>query len=349
MEAELQLTARMESWPLAEEFRISRGAKTTADVVVVELSDGRDSGAGECLPYTRYGETPSAVAAELNSLSGQRLAEVLSGQAAVGMKAAANALDCALWDLRAQQQRRPVWQLLGMPRPQPVVTAYTLPIAEPEKLAARAAEHAHRPLLKIKLGGADADADGERLQAVREAAPQSQLIVDANEGWSVAQLERFLPLAESADVRMIEQPLPAASDEALRAMNSAVPIGADESVHGIADLESLRHKYQVINIKLDKTGGLTAAIELADAACALDFQLMIGCMVATSMSMAPALLLAARATWVDLDGPLLLRKDRAGGLDYDNSELSWPAAACWGEPRGTGVGARETTDQGLHE
>lgn len=345
----LKLNAQVESWPLAAEFRISRGVKTTADVVVVELSDGVNCGLGECLPYARYGETPAAVAALLNAMSQDRLELVLSGEAPSGMKAADNALNCALWDLRAQQLQQPVWQLLGVGRPQPVATAFTLPIAEPAQMAANAAANAERPLLKIKLGGIDADADGERMQAVHEAAPGSHLVVDANEGWSVSQLERFLLVAEAIGVKMIEQPLPADEDEALRQLQSTVAIGADESVHGLEDLEVLRAKYQVINVKLDKAGGLTAAKALVDGARALDFQIMIGCMVATSMSMAPALLLTPEANWVDLDGPLLLREDRAGGLDYYGSEISWPAAACWGEPRVTNRDAEKNTDQGLHE
>jgi L-alanine-DL-glutamate epimerase-like enolase superfamily enzyme len=329
----IQLQARIESWPLASEFRIARGTKTQARVVVVELRDGQHRGLGECLPYGRYGETPEKTLSVLNALSAAELNELLTTSRSTGCTAADNALDCAQLDLRAQQLQRPVWSLLDIPPPSAVVTAYTLPIAEPDEMAVLAAAHAYRPLLKIKLGGEDAQRDGERLTKVRQSAPESRLIVDANEGWTPQLLAAFLPLAAELDVAMIEQPLPANADEALVGLNAPVPIGADESVHGEQDLATLRRKYQVVNVKLDKAGGLSAAQRLVAAAKLLEFEIMIGCMVATSLSMAPALLLAATADYVDLDGPLLLSADRPGGLDYHGSLVSWPAAACWGEPR----------------
>lgn len=333
MNTSMQLQARMESWPLANEFRIARGAKTEARVVVVELSDGHYSGFGECLPYARYGETPEKTVALLNALSDAELSNLLTTGRSTGCSAADNALNCAWWDLRAQQQQTPVWSLLDMPRPEPLVTAYTLPIADPHAMAELAAAHAHRPLLKVKLGGEDAEHDSERLTRVRQAAPESRLVVDANEGWTPELLLGLLPLAADLQVTMIEQPLPAGADDALVGLDTPVLIGADESVHGEQDLAALRRKYQVVNVKLDKTGGLSAARRLVNAAKALEFEIMIGCMVATSLSMAPAFLLAAEADYVDLDGPLLLSKDRPGGLDYHDSLISWPAAVCWGEPR----------------
>jgi L-alanine-DL-glutamate epimerase-like enolase superfamily enzyme len=329
----LSLDARIEQWPLASTFRIARGTKSEARVVVVALRSAEETGFGECLPYPRYGESPEATLQILKGLTSQVLEDVVRHQGSTGCASADNALDCAAWDLRAQLERQPVWRLLGLEAPQPVTTAFTITIADPEQMRTAAAAVCDRALLKIKLGGDDAKRDADRLLAVRAGAPDSQLIVDANEGWSVEMLESLLPTAAEVGVAMIEQPLPADDDEALASLNSPVSIGADESVHGLDDLASLRQKYQVVNVKLDKAGGLSRARGLIEAARSLDFQIMIGCMVATSMSMAPAMLLAGGARFVDLDGPLLLSADRAGGLDYHDSQVAWPSQSCWGDPR----------------
>ncbi len=330
----MRVGAAVERWPLAAEFRIARGAKREAVVVTVTVADGTFEGRGECLPYARYGETPEATCALIEARFGRGDHEEAALLEDTGCAAANNALDCAVWDLRAQRAGQPVWALAGLPAPAPVVTAYTLSLAEPELMAAAAAEHRARRLLKLKLGDADVAVDIARLQAVRDAAPDSRLIVDANEGWTLAQLETFLPLAEAAGVALIEQPLAADADAALTGFESPVPLGADESVHRVADLERLRARYSVVNVKLDKTGGLSRALTLLDGARALEFDIMIGCMVATSLSMAPALLLAGSATFVDLDGPLLLARDREPGLTFRDDLIEWASPAFWGERRG---------------
>jgi L-alanine-DL-glutamate epimerase-like enolase superfamily enzyme len=241
--------------------------------------------------------------------------------------AARNALDCALWDLEAKTSGQRVWNLLGRPAPIACITAYTISLASPEAMAAATAKAAHRPLLKIKLGG---DGDGARITAVRQAAPDSELIVDANEAWTSDNLEQNLRACAQADVTLVEQPLPAGKDEALEHIRRPLAVCADESVHDRKSLDGLRDRYDAVNIKLDKTGGLTEALVMADAAQALGFQIMIGCMVATSLAMAPAMLLARAARFVDLDGPLLLARDRDGGLRYDGSLVYPPEPALWG-------------------
>jgi L-alanine-DL-glutamate epimerase-like enolase superfamily enzyme len=248
-------------------------------------------------------------------------------QAAMPPGAARNALDCALLDLEAKTSAQRVWDLLGRPRPEPCITAYTISLASPEAMAAATLKAAHRPLLKIKLGG---DGDGRRIAAVRQAAPKSELIVDANEAWTSDNLEQNLADCAAAGVTLVEQPLPAGQDEALKRIRRPLAVCADESVHDRASLDGLRERYDAVNIKLDKTGGLTEALVMADAAQAQGFQIMIGCMVATSLAMAPAMLLARQARFVDLDGPLLLTRDREGGLRYDGSLVYPPEAALWG-------------------
>ena len=319
----ISVNAHSESWPLAREFRIARGAKQSAEVVVVRVSDGEFEGFGECVPYARYGESVQSTLKDL--------AEATSIDQ-LGPGAARNAWDCALWDLRAQQEGRPVWELADLSEPAAVDTAYTIAIDTVDAMQAAASEESNRPLLKVKLGGPDCHLDADRLRAIRDAAPDAQIIVDANEGWRLEDLAAVMPVAEEVRVQMIEQPLPADADAALVGFDSPVPIGADESVHTGAELESLRDRYQVVNIKLDKTGGLTHAIETVRNAESLQFDVMVGCMVATSLSMAPASLLAPQARFVDLDGPLLLREDRDPGLCYRNSTITWPAARLWGRP-----------------
>jgi L-alanine-DL-glutamate epimerase-like enolase superfamily enzyme len=323
------LAARIERWPIAGSFTISRGAKTEAVTVVAEVSQGGLTGRGECVPYPRYGETPEATLASLQSMQ-EPLSRGLDRQAlqtAMPPSAARNALDCALWDLEAKTRGQRVWSLLGCPAPEACITAYTISLASPEAMAAATAKAAHRPLLKIKLGG---DGDGMRIAAVRKAAPKSELIVDANESWTSDSLERNLAACAEAGVTLVEQPLPAGQDDALKRIRRPLAVCADESVHDRASLEGLRERYDAVNIKLDKTGGLTEALAMADAARALGFELMIGCMVATSLAMAPAMLLAREARFVDLDGPLLLARDRDGGLRYDGSLVYPPEAALWG-------------------
>lgn len=323
------LSARIERWPIAGAFTISRGAKTEAVTVVAEVSRGGHSGRGECVPYPRYGETAEATLAALQAMR-EPLSRGLDRQAlqaAMPPGAARNALDCALVDLEAKTSGKRVWDLLARPAPKACITAYTISLGTPEVMATATAKAAHRPLLKIKLGG---DGDGARIAAVRKAAPDSELIVDANEAWTPDILERNLNDCAQAGVTLVEQPLPAGQDEALARIRRPMAVCADESVHDRASLRGLRERYDAVNIKLDKTGGLTEALAMADAAQALGFQIMIGCMVATSLAMAPAMLLTPHARFVDLDGPLLLARDRDGGLRYDGSLVYPPEAALWG-------------------
>lgn len=329
-----KLVAQIEHWPIAGGFTISRGVKTEAVVIVAQVSlqgshRGAIIGRGECVPYARYGETPegtlAAVLAMQAALDAGMDRQALQAHMPPG--AARNALDCALWDLEAKTSGRRIWDLLGVASPHPLTTAYTISLGTPQVMAEATAKAAHRPLLKIKLGG---DGDKARIAAVRQAAPYSELIVDANEAWTDANLERHLAACAAAGVTMVEQPLPAGQDQALARIRRPVAVCADESVHDRASLGGLRERYDAINIKLDKTGGLTEALAMADAARALGFELMVGCMVATSLAMAPAMMIAQGARVVDLDGPLLLAKDRDNGLRYDGSTVSPPDAALWG-------------------
>jgi L-alanine-DL-glutamate epimerase-like enolase superfamily enzyme len=324
------LTVRRERFPIRGVFRISRGARTEAEVVVAEIRDDNAAGRGECVPYARYGETVDGVVAEIEAMADA----VAAGIDRDGLRdamppgAARNALDCALWDLAAKLTGRPIWQLADMDGPPgPVTTAYTLSVDTVENMAAAAREAAARPLLKLKLTG---EGDLDRVAAVRANAPRSRLVVDANEAWSIDLLDRFAPEFARLGVEMIEQPLPAAEDDALLGYRSPVPLGADESCHGVDTLDRLRGKYQVVNVKLDKTGGLTEALALRRAAEAAGFQVMLGCMVGTSLAMAPALYAAQGARFVDLDGPLLLARDREPGLRYEGSLVHPPEPALWG-------------------
>jgi L-Ala-D/L-Glu epimerase len=323
------LSVRSERWPIAGAFTISRGSKTEAEVVVAELSDGELRGRGECVPYPRYSETVAGVIAALEGLAGalargldrETLAHVLPAGAA------RNALDCAFIDLEAKRAGRPAYACLGLAPPQPRLTAYTISLGTPESMAAAAAAAAARPLLKVKLGGAG---DVERIAAVRKAAPGAELIVDANEGWSAGNLSLNLAACAAAGVTLVEQPLPAADDAALATIARPIPVCADESVHDRASLAHLVGKYDAVNIKLDKAGGLTEALALAAAAEAKGFMLMVGCMISTSLSIAPALLVAQRARVVDLDGPLLLARDRPDGLRFEGSTVHPATPELWG-------------------
>jgi L-alanine-DL-glutamate epimerase-like enolase superfamily enzyme len=323
------LTVRVERWPIAGSFAISRGAKTEAVVVVAELSDGHYRGRGECVPYTRYGESVAGVMAAIEGMA----AKIAGGldreglQAAMPPGAGRNALDCAFWDLAAKRAGRPVHELLDAAAPKPLTTAYTISLATAEAMAQAAAKVSTRALLKVKLGGAD---DRACIAAVRSAAPRSELIVDANEGWTPDNLAANLAACAAAGVTLIEQPLPADRDEALAHLSRPIAVCADESVHATASLASLIGKYDAVNIKLDKTGGLTEALAMTKEAEQLGFKLMIGCMVATSLAMAPAMLIAQRAQVVDLDGALLLARDRPNRLHYEGSMVHPPSPALWG-------------------
>jgi L-Ala-D/L-Glu epimerase len=325
----LNLLVRIESWPIAGSFTIARGAKTEAAVVVAEISDGVHRGRGECVPYPRYNETPEATRAQLVAMT-EALKSGIDAQALQALMpagAARNALDCALWDFRAKASGARIWNLLARDAPKPLTTTYTISLGTPEAMAAATAKAAHRPLLKIKLGG---DGDEARIRTVRKAAPDSELIVDANESWTDENIARNLDACAEAGVTLVEQPLPAGRDQALAKLRRPIAVCADESVHDRASLPALRDRYDAINIKLDKTGGLTEALALADAARTLGFDIMVGCMVATSLSMAAAIVVAQQARVVDLDGPLLLAKDRDDGLRYDGSLVHPPSPTLWG-------------------
>jgi L-alanine-DL-glutamate epimerase-like enolase superfamily enzyme len=324
-----ELVVRVESWPIRGSFAISRGTKTSAEVVLVELREGDCTGRGECVPYARYGESPDSVVEQIESLR-PALRHSMSReqlQTRLPAGAARNAVDCAFWDLQAKVSRRRVWELLGLPSPQPLTTAYTLSLASPGAMQKAALENAGRPLLKLKLGG---QGDMERVRAVRRGAPQARLIVDANEGWDAALYQAFVPELVSLEVSMIEQPLPADADDALKSLPRPIPICADESCHTVASLGDIAGKYDMVNIKLDKTGGLSEAFRLRKAAEAEGLGTMVGCMLATSLAMAPATLLAQGAAIVDLDGPLLLANDRQPGLRYDNNLVYPPDRELWG-------------------
>jgi len=325
----MELSVRIEWWPLAGVFAISRGSKTEAVVVVAELSDGTHRGRGESVPYARYGETPDGIVAAIEAVRPVLRRDLDRGalQRAMPAGAARNALDCAYWDVNAKQTGRRVHELAGLGAPGPLTTAYTISLGSAAAMAAAAERAAWRPLLKVKLGGGD---DGTRIAAVRRAAPRAQLIVDANEGWNPDNFEANLAACADAGVTLIEQPLPEGCDEALARIKRPIPVCADESVHDSASLDALAGKYDAVNVKLDKAGGLTEALALAAEAERRGFAVMVGCMVATSLAMAPAMLVAQRARWVDLDGPLLLAADRADGLRYEGSLVYPPDPVLWG-------------------
>ena len=323
----MKVTAELQSWPIARPFTISRGTKRTAEVVVATVTDGAFRGRGECVPYSRYGETTQDIVRMIEGFPGPFDRAALANVLPAG--AARNALDCALWDLAAKRSGRAAWKLAGVPRPVDVFTALTLSLDSPAKMGERARVTRDRALLKLKLGTDSVASDIERLRAVRTNAPDARLIVDVNEGWSLAALEAFIPAALEAGVEMIEQPLAQGADADLAGFRSPVPICADESIRDGSNLAAVAERYQAVNIKLDKTGGLTRALALAREARGRDLAVVVGCMVSTSLSMAPALLLAGFARFVDLDGPQLLAKDRSPGLEYNGSCLSF-SEHVWG-------------------
>lgn len=330
----LSFSTRIETWALAEQFVISRGAKTHAIVLVVEITDGRHTGRGEAVPYARYDETPeqqhalalaSWQALPYATATPSDLRRVL--QTALKPCAARNALDCALWDYEAKATDQSVAAMINAPAPREVLTAYTLSLDAPDAMAAKAASVPHLPLLKLKLGGAG---DEARLRAIRAARPDARIIGDANEAWTIESLPHLLAVSAETRLELIEQPLPAHLDAALAGVVRKVTICADESLHTRADLPQIAKRYDAINIKLDKTGGLTEAIALNQDARALGLKIMVGCMVATSLAMAPALMIAASADYVDLDGPLLLSMDRDPGLQITNGLITPTPRALWG-------------------
>lgn len=325
-----RLEVTVESFPIAGTFAISRGSKVAADVVVCTIRQDGAAGRGECVPYARYGESLDGVRAAVQAAapliaSGIDRAGLLK---AMQPGAARNAVDCALWDLEAKLSGQPAWASACAAVPGPLTTAFTLSLADPDAMGAQARANAHRPVLKIKVGGAGDDI--ARMRAVVAGAPQSRIIVDANEGWTEANLRENLQAAASLGIALVEQPLPAGRDDMLAAIDRPVPVCADESLHTVEGLAALAGRYDAVNIKLDKAGGLTAALLLRDRARELGFGVMVGCMVGTSLAMAPAVLLAQGADFVDLDGPLLLARDREPGLAYSGSVISPPAPALWG-------------------
>jgi L-Ala-D/L-Glu epimerase len=325
----ISLKVTQEIWPIKGQFTISRGSKTHIEVIVATLSSSAHQGWAESVPYARYGETCAQVIEQIQSLAQDLKNDITRQDLQHKLKAgsARNALDCALWDLEAKRTKISCFKSTGMAKMQPKTTAFTLSLDTPEAMAHHAKAQSHRPLLKIKLGGAQ---DEACLNAVRHAAPQAQLIIDANEGWTPQNLHQNIKACEQANVLLIEQPLPANQDEALKGLDTIILICADESFHDETSFATLKGKYHAINIKLDKTGGLTQALTCVKLAKHQNYAIMAGCMVATSLAMAPAMIIAQHAQFIDLDGPLLLAKDRAHGLTYDNSLVHPPLQTLWG-------------------
>lgn len=326
----MELKVSIKAWALKEAFTISRNSKTEANTIVVTIEDGVFSGEGECVPYGRYGETVASVSAQINSVS-KRIQDSLSREELIHILpagAARNAIDCALWDLEAKKKNTTIWNLVGISDAMPKQTAFTIVLDTPEKMASRIARMSSEySLFKVKLGGED---DIKCLQKIREAAPNSTIIVDANEGWDKDNLEQMVRACEDYKVALIEQPLPANDDEALLSLSTSIKICADESIHTSEDLDNLHGKYTAVNIKLDKTGGLTEGLELTRKAREQGFTVMVGCMVSTSLSIAPATVIAQYADYVDLDGPLLLAKDQKNALNYREGNVFPTTSEIWG-------------------
>ncbi|PYJ27391.1 MAG: dipeptide epimerase [Verrucomicrobia bacterium] len=322
------IDAQEEVWPLKEVFRISRGSRTDARVVVLTVSDGKHIGRGEGVPIKRYNQNIASVLTQIESIKSEQNLDRNKLEALLPPGAARNALDCALWDFEAKTSGKRVWELANMPIVDQVETSFTISLDTPEKMAAAAKAAAARPILKLKLGGENLDL--ARVEAVREAAPNTRLLIDANESWSPERYRKIAPSLTKLGVELIEQPFPADADEVLESLDHPIPVCADESCHSTADLPRLKNRYEVINVKLDKTGGVTEALRLCDRARQGGFKLLIGCMVGTSLGMAPARLLASAAEWVDLDGPLLLAQDREHELAYANGRIGLPSSHLWG-------------------
>jgi len=320
--------AREEVWPLKEVFRIARGACTEARVVVVTVSNGEHTGRGECVPIARYNQSTESVIAQIESIKEEKSLDRQHVQKLLPAGAARNALDCALWDLQAKISGKRVWELANIPVVPEVVTTLTISLDTDAKMAAAAMANATAPILKLKLGGDDLDL--ARVKAVSEAAPAARVLIDANESWSREHYEEIVPALKELGVALIEQPFPADADEVLETLDHPIPVCADESCHTTTDLPRLTNRYEAINVKLDKTGGLTEALHLCEHARENGFKLLFGCMVCTSLGIAPARALASFAEWIDLDGPLLLARDRERGLAYENGRIGLPSRQLWG-------------------
>jgi L-Ala-D/L-Glu epimerase len=323
------VTIHNESWPLAQEFRIARGAKTTAEVVIVTLARGGSQGHGECVPYGRYGESVDSVIAQIQSVQTHLSDDVTLDrlQTILPPGAARNAIDCALWDLISKETNTPVWQMADLPEPMPLTTAFTISLDSPEAMAKAAQAVPDCPLLKCKIGGPE---DMVRLEAIAAARPDARIILDANEGLDPKSLPKIAARARELRVELIEQPFPSENDSGLEQVAAPVAICADESLHTHKDIERIARRYDAVNVKLDKTGGFTEALSTIKAAKAAGLKIMIGCMVGSSLAMAPAAILAGLADWVDLDGPLLLKEDRDPGLHYVGATMQPPVRALWG-------------------
>jgi L-alanine-DL-glutamate epimerase-like enolase superfamily enzyme len=324
----LSVEAREEIWPLKEVFRISRGSRTEAQVVAVTVSDREHIGHGECVPIARYKQSTESVLAQIESVKSEKNLDRHRLQQLLPAGAARNALDCALWDLEAKIIGKRAWELANIAMVPEVETSFTISLDAPDKMAAATKAAANSPLLKLKLGGDELDL--ARIQAVRNAAPAARLLIDANESWSPEHYRKIVPALKELGVELIEQPFPADADEVLESLDHPIPICADESCHTTADLPRVKNRYEIINVKLDKTGGLTEALRLCGRARENGFNLLIGCMVCTSLGIAPARLLASGAEWIDLDGPLLLASDRDHSLSYHNGKMSVPPRDLWG-------------------
>jgi L-alanine-DL-glutamate epimerase-like enolase superfamily enzyme len=324
----LSINAREDIWPLKQPFRISRGSRTEVRVVVVTVSDGEHIGRGECVPLARYNQSIASVLTQIESVQSEKNFNRQGLQELLPAGAARNALDCALWDLKAKAYGKRVWELANIPIVPEVETSFTISLDTPEKMAASAQGHGVPGPLKLKLGGDHADL--ARVRAVREVASAVRLLIDANESWSPEHYQKIVPALKQLGVELIEQPFPAHADEVLETLDHPIPVCADESCHTTADLPRLTNRYEAINVKLDKTGGLTEALCLCSRARESGFKLLIGCMVCTSLGIAPARLLAGTAQWVDLDGPLLLARDRDHPVRYANGKIGIPPRDLWG-------------------
>jgi L-alanine-DL-glutamate epimerase-like enolase superfamily enzyme len=324
----LALEAKEEIWPLKQPFRISRGTRTEAQVVVVTVSDGGHVGRGECVPAGRYNQSTASVLAQIESVKIERNFNRHWLQERLPAGAARNALDCALWDLEAKVSGKRVWELANLQIIPEIETSFTISLDTPEKMGAAASANANLPILKLKLGGDNPDL--ARVAAVREAAPAVRLLIDANESWSPEHYRQTVPGLKQLGVELIEQPFPAHADEVLETLDHLIPVCADESCHTTADLPRLINRYEAVNVKLDKTGGLSEALRLSKRAQESGFRLLTGCMVCTSLGIAPARVLASFANWIDLDGPLLLARDRDHPVPYVNGRIGIPPRDLWG-------------------
>ena len=324
----LSIEAKEEIWPLKQPFRISRGSRTEARVIVVTVSDGKHTGRGEGVPLARYSQNTASVLAQIESIKGENNLDRQGLQDLLPAGAARNALDCALWDLEAKASAKRVWELANITTVPEVETSFTISLDAPQKMGEAANANANLPILKLKLGGDNLDVT--RVEAVRDAAPAARLLVDANESWSPEHYQTIVPALKQLGVEVIEQPFPASTDEVLETLDHPVPVCADESCHTTSDLSRLTNRYEVVNVKLDKTGGLTEALRLCSRAAESGFKLLIGCMACTSLAIAPVRLLASVADYIDLDGPLLLAGDRLNGLTYRNGKVGMPHRQLWG-------------------